>query len=194
MKKLKTTNPFFGLILIAYIFLASCKKKNFRDSLELDCSQEVRFSNLKTTLEPKGNFKINIPTHWKKEFFISEKESRLYFADTTKQLNESYIIDIALHQNKKILDSEFLNKKLDSIKTTKHLKLINSKKIIFQEKPGYLFHTRRNNYGIDKNTFDIFLQNRDRSYYLIRIDMYGDSNQTTRLCEALALIEKGNFY
>lgn len=194
MKKQKTLSSLSILIIITFLCLASCKNKKLSNSVDFICRENTEFKNLKNTKEPNGNFEMMIPTNWKKEFFVSNRESRLYFADTTKELNQTYITDIGLYENKQVIDKNFLNKKLDSIKNEDHLDLITSNKITFQEKPGYIFHTTQNSKNIEKNTFEIYLQNRNRSYYLIKVDIYGNENQATRFCEALTLIEKGKFY
>lgn len=194
MKNNKTPKSLIISTIIGLIFFTSCKNEKLSNSLNFNCSEVPLLKNLKNVSEPNGNFQIKIPSNWKKEFFISDKESRLYFADTTKELNQAYIADIGLFQIKKKIDKKFLQEKLDEIKGKNHLELKSSKKILFKEKPGYIFHITQNLQNIEKNTFEIYLQNKNRSYYLIKVDVYGTENQTTRFCEALALLEKGNYY
>jgi hypothetical protein len=193
--KITKSHIFFNLLAIAiFLCVTSCKKENLSNSLSFICSGGLELNNFKNIKEPNGNFEIKIPANWKKEFFISERESRLYFADTTKELNQSYITDIGLYQNKKVINGLFFKEKLDSIKNESHLELTSSTKISFQEKPGYILHTTQNYKNTEKNTFEIYLQNKNRSYYLIKVDIYGKENQATRFCNALSLIEKGKFY
>ncbi len=96
--------------------------------------------------------------------------------------------------NSENINKKILQEKLVEIKNENSLELKNSKKILFQEKPGYIFHTTQNHQSIEKNTFEIYLQNKNRSYYLIKVDVYGAENKTTRFCEALALLERGSYY
>ena len=194
MKILKQHTIFNILAIAILLSSTNCKDKKLSDSSIFTCIEKTKLSNLKRTKEPNGNFEIKIPENWKKEFFISERESRLYFADTTQELNHSYITDIGLYQNKNVIDAVFFKNKLERIKNDTLLELTSSGKIIFQEKPGYIFYTTQKKQNTEKNTFEIYLQNRNRSYYLIKVDVFGNENKESRFCEALALIEKGNFY
>jgi hypothetical protein len=194
MKILKQHTLYNMLAIAIVLSFTNCKDKKVSVSSIFNCIEETKLSNLKETKEPNGNFEIKIPENWKKEFFISERESRLYFADTTQELNHSYITDIGLYQNKKVIDSVFFKNKLERIKNDTLLELINSGNMTFQEKPCYIFYTTQNKQNLEKSTFEIYLQNRNRSYYLIKVDVYGNENKESRFCEALDLIEKGNFY
>ena len=178
---------------ILAIFIG-CSDNTLKNTTDFDCQSSIKIDNLKNCKEPNGNYEINLPKNWKKEFFVSENESRLYFADTTKELNQTYIADIGLYYKKTEIDENFLQEKITSIQQDNYLNLISSEKIKFQEKQGYFFHTSQVLENSEKTSLEIYLQNRNKSFFLIKIDVYGNENKTERFCEALTIIEGSNFY
>lgn len=194
---MKKQSPLYSSILlltITLMSLISCTNSNLKSSINLDCSSKYKFDNLKNCKEPNGNYAINLPNHYKREFYINESESRIYYADTTKELNQTFITDVGLYRSKKEIDKKFLNEMVTSIEQEENVELTSLSKIVFKEKNGYIFHITENNKSIEKNSIEVYLANRDRSYYFIKIDIYGNENQDERLCEALSIIEGSEFY
>lgn len=181
--------PIFFFYIALLIFI-SCTNNSLSNSLKLNCESNTQQEKTKNCIEPNGNYEVNLPKDWKREFFISENESRLYYADTTRELNKTYISDVGLYQKKTEINQTFLDGKILEITKEPNTHLISSKKILFQEKPGYIIRTSQ----VDKNRLEIYLQNKNNSFYLIKIDAYGHENQSERFCEALTIIEKSKFY
>ena len=76
------------LSLVTVASLIGCTNKNTKNPFDTECKSLTFYDNLKTCKEPNGNFEIKLPENWKREFFVSENESRFYFADTTKELSQ----------------------------------------------------------------------------------------------------------
>lgn len=184
----KQTLVFLSICLFVTL---SCSKQKLKNSINLNCEVTTLNQEIKRITEPNGDFEVQLPKNWKREFFISENESRLYFADTTKELNKTFIIDIGLYKKKKSIDDDFFQSKLKSLETEQP---ITSEKISFQEKNGYLFYFKSENLNLIKNSIEIYLQNRNKSFYKIIIDVYGNENIQERFCEALNMVEKSKLY
>ena len=182
------------LTFVTVASLISCTNKNTKNPFDTECKNLKTYDNLKICKEPNGNFEIELPENWKREFFVSENESRFYFADTTKELSQAFISDIGLYQKRKEIDEKFKRDKIISIKNTDELNLISLKKITFQGKEGYIFHTESSITNIEKNTLEIYLQNRNKTFYLIKIDLFGLDNLPDRICNSLSIIESSKFF
>tara|TARA_B100000809_G_scaffold264657_1_gene321076 strand:+ start:4723 stop:5136 length:414 start_codon:yes stop_codon:yes gene_type:complete len=131
---------------------------------------------------------MKIPLSWKKEMFVNQNETRLYFADTTRQLNETFIIDIGLNFSKTKIDSTFIREIKKQIQENKNTKLIKESKITLKEKPGFVIQTKIEELSIEKNCIEIYLNNKNDSYYILKIDAYGKENIESRFCEAIQLL------
>lgn len=184
--------------ILYFIFISitftSCSKNKLSDQINLNCNSKSISQEFKNCKEPNGHFEINLPKHFKREFFVSEHESRLYFADTTKELTATAITDVGIYFNKKNIDVAFFNEKLKTLKQEHPNQKIQAQKINFQNKTGFYFSFNAENENFQKNRIEIFLENKNNSYYLISIDTYGEQNTEERFCEALDIIEKSYFY
>lgn len=181
------------LFLIFSVSLTSCSKDTISSNFNYNCNYNFEYPKLQTTKDTNGNFEIKIPFNWKKEFFMSDSETRLYFADTTRQLTEAFIIDIGLYNSPQKIEEEYLKEIKKEIRNSKNAK-VTDKTITFQEKPGYILEIQLTEMNINKNSIHIYLQNKNNSYYFIKIDAYGTELINKRLCEALQILDKIEFY
>lgn len=181
---------FLSLFIFFSTLLMSCSSENIQNSLEIDCDTDYEFSELTTTKDTRGNFEMKIPKTWKKEMFVNQDETRLYFADTTRQLNETFIIDIGLYFSKTIIDDAFIKNVTKEIKQNN---LVQKNAITYKEKSGYAIQFFSKELNLAKNSIEIYLNNKNDSYYLLKIDAYGDQNIENRFCEALQLLNKIDF-
>ena len=80
------------LLLIVIVLTTSCKKTVL--DKEFSCNSTTVNGVLERNEDVKKTFSIQIPMHWKTNLFFDELQSSIYFADTTKQLTETVILDI----------------------------------------------------------------------------------------------------
>lgn len=190
----KNFHSFYLLLFLVFSFsLTSCKDKSIGSQLNIDCNNTYEFTQLKSTKDTKGNFEMKIPVSWKKEMFVNQNETRLYFADTTRQLNETFIIDIGLYFSNTKIDSNFIRETKKQIQQNSNLTLVKERNIIFKEKPGFAIQTNNKELGFEKSSIDIYLKNKNDSYYILKIDTYGNENIEERFCEALQILNYIDF-
>ncbi len=179
---------YVSFLFVFSLSLTSCAEKNINNLLDIHCDNNYEFRELKSTTDTRGNFEMKIPLSWKKEMFVNQNETRLYFADTTRQLNETFIIDIGLNFSKTKIDSTFIREIKKQIQENKNTKLIKESKITLKEKPGFVIQTKIEELSIEKNCIEIYLNNKNDSYYILKIDAYGKENIESRFCEAIQLL------
>lgn len=187
---IKTFSSFYVFLFIFFgTLMTSCSDKKISTLLQFNCEKNYEFSELQSTKDTRGNFEMKIPKSWKKELFVSQDVTRLYFADTTQQLNETYIIDIGLFFSATTIDSDFIKKTHNNIQQDKTLSLIEESGITFHKKSGFAIRTKNNELNFENNCIEIYLNNKNNSYYIIKIDAYGNENIDERFCEALQLLD-----
>lgn len=177
------------LAVVFILFFASCSDSSISKKLKIDCSDNYDFNQLKTTKDTRGNFEMKIPSNWKKEMFVNENETRLYFADTTRELNKTFIIDIGLYFSKVKIDTDFMNSKKIQIEEGQNIELEKLSKINYKDTDGYVVQTKSSELNLNKTGIEIYLNNKNDSYYILKIDAYGMENIESRICEALNLLE-----
>ena len=178
-----------AVALTTCVLLVNCSEPNIQSVLNLNCSEQA-FENLNTSKEPRGYFEVPIPNHFKKEFFVNEFESRLYFADTTKQLSDAYIMDFGFYSATPTeLNQPFIEKKILEYKNNTDVRLEVSEKIVFQGKTGHVLFSKKNDDFLPINSIEIYIPNTSNTYYYIKSDFYGNDNLESRICQALSLLE-----
>ena len=92
------------LILVSVLFF-SCGQSKL--SKELGC-EKTSFSNLETVEDVHKNFSVKLPDNWKTNLYFDNSQSSIYSADTTKQLIETYLVDITMISSKIDFDNPFI--------------------------------------------------------------------------------------
>ncbi len=180
----------YAIAFVAFaLFLTSCGKDTIAKSLGYICDNKNELKNLKTLTDVRNNFKIDIPENWKREFFVDNYESRLYCADTTKELNSTYTFDLGHYSGKLTIDEAFIKKAKGIATKNKSAEILNSKIITLNGKPGYCIVTKSTNASFAYQTLQAYFKNKNDSYYFFKLDVYGSENMDTRFCEALNLLE-----
>jgi len=178
-----------ALTCVCILIISSCTNNTIASTLGYSCVSEKGFTNLKSLTDVKNNFEIKIPEHWKKEFFVDNSESRLYCADTTKELNSTYIFDLGHYSGKLKIDTAFIKKAKKAISKNGSELILKSKKITFQNKPGYCFVSKSTSEKFEYQTLHAYISNKNNTYYLLKIDVYGTTHIEERFCEALSLFK-----
>lgn len=181
----------FCAILLG-ILASSCSKQDLQSKMSFQCASSKPLEKLKKLTDVKNTFSIKIPKNWKKELYVSSKESRIYFADTTKELEDAYIFDIGYLQEPQTIDSNFTsNFQKELIK--KNQILDQSGKFFHAEKEGYFFLSSSKNFGMSAKNLHVYISG-NTFCYRIKIDVYGDQNIESRFCEALQFFDRISFH
>ncbi|MFY0630957.1 MAG: hypothetical protein JXR05_11285 [Flavobacteriaceae bacterium] len=172
------------------VLLASCTYKS-QVSKDLECAPEA-YSNLEKIEDVKKLFTVQFPDNWKTNLYYDNKQSSIYTADTTKQLTETFLVDITHVSNKLTFDSEFIQKFKEGLFTQKLVENT-SYETNFLEKETYysMAMGKKNNYSYQ--ILNLFIKINNNNYIHAKAEVYGDSLVNQRLCNALSLIEKTTY-
>ncbi len=197
---MKKKRALFPLILSLPIFmflillLVACQNNSLTKKLEFSCNSNTKLQGLDRQLDTRKSFEISVPSFWKKEFFIDATTSRFYCADTLKELQTTYFLDIA-HYNEKLPKLQLLQNKVKSAVFGKpEGKIVQEKEFLFKEKDTYYLYSTHTKNQIQTHTVELYMANKNNSFYRVTVDVYGNSKVEERICEALNLIENCSFY
>jgi hypothetical protein len=180
----------FLLLTLASILVSSCGKTSDL-SKDFDCSNGVH-DNIEIVSDFQNNFSLPIPKNWKVNLYYDNAQSSIYFADTTKQLTETTIIDITFIKQKTSFNGTFL-KNVQTNYTSNNLVEETKKTFLLKELPSYYTIAK----GV-KNKFpyaicNVFINTNTDKFVHAKLEVYGDSLVNERLCRGINLIEKINF-
>lgn len=176
-----------GLVL----FVQSCKKNDLRN--DLNCNTTTNFADTKEIRGFLKHFKLNVPRNWKSELYYDEMQSRFYGADTSKQLTETYIIDVTWHQGEIELNDDFRQLIENDVKQNDHLKPIKGGFGYFKDIPCYYNLANGIHAGFTYHYLQIYLKTDVDEYYNLTTKVYGDEFVEERICESLSLFENITF-
>ena len=156
---------------------------------EFKCENSSNFSELKEYKDFLKNFKIKIPNHWKTNLYYDEYSSEVFSADTTKQLTETYILDISWKQGELKLDNSFSNSLTDSLKVKQQLIVVKDGFGKFKNKPSYFSLSQGQHSGYPYQYLQVFIKTNIDEYITLTSKIYGDSNIDERLCHSVELFD-----
>jgi len=174
------------LLAVATIFF-SCNTNSVREAI--DCNTTTNFADTKEISGFLKHFKLKIPKNWKSELYYDETQSRFYSGDTTKQLTDTYIIDVTWHQGEIKLDSDFEQIIENDLKMNEKLKPIKGGFGTFRNIPCYYNLAQGTNSGFTYHYLQIYLKTNVDEYYNLTTKVYGDEFIDERICESLSLFE-----
>ena len=191
--KRSTLNITPGIItaLLSVIVLISCQNSKFER--EFGCDTPMGFSNTKTYKDVLGHFEIDIPKSWKTSLYYDEYQSKLYTADTTRNLSESYIIDITWHQGELVIDEKF--EELVSEQAAREFSLIpvKSGEGDFLDYPAYYHISTGKKNDLNWHYLQVYLKYDTDEYYTLTSKIYGSELVTERICASFALFKELEF-
>ena len=126
------------VLSVFVVTMIGCTKNNVRE--DMNCNTTTNFADTKEISGFLKHFKLDVPKHWKSELYYDEIQSRFYSADTTKQLTETYIIDVTWHQGEIELNSDFEQVIDNDIKINEGLKPFKSGFGTFRNIQCYYFY------------------------------------------------------
>jgi len=177
---------FIPLIVFSFMMI-SCKNNDLLDTF--DCNTSSHFTDSKKYHDVLKKFKVSIPKHWKTELYFDEYQSEIYSADTTKQLSESYIIDLAWHQGELVFDEDFEQKILENLTQIEHLETVVSGYSTFVKHKIYYNLSVGKNTDITYHYLQIYMQYREDTYYIFNSKIYGNEFVNERVCASISLFQ-----
>ncbi len=175
-------------ILIGFVsILSSCKNNDVRSAL--NCTTSTNFADTKEISGFLKHFKLKVPKNWKSELYYDETQSRFYTADTSKQLTDTYIIDVTWHQGEIELNDNFEQIIENEVKQNEHLVPIKRGFGYFIDLPCYYNLAKGESSGFTYHYLQIYLKTNVDEYYNLTTKVYGDEFVEERLCESLSLFE-----
>ncbi len=179
------------IIFILFSTLISCQKEDLTDAF--DCKGTTNFSKTKEYTDVLKHFKINIPKSWNTELYYDEFQSELYSADTTKQLTETYIVDITWHQGELVFNDDFEQKVLQVLKNKEQLKVVKSGYGKFKKLSSYYNLSQGKNSNLDYHFLQIFIKYKADEYYTLTTKIYGNEFIEERICTSISLFNSITF-
>ena len=140
----------------------------------------------------KKNFRLNLPTSWKKDLYYDNFQSELFVADTTKQLTDTFILGTSFNSGKLNFDETYY-KKNDSILIESNLQKLNFGNILFQSKPAFWYVAEGSKNNFKYHTFNLVLKLSENTYFNAYSEIYGEENIEDRICKSIAIIETVEF-
>jgi len=197
MKKKRALFPLIlslPILTFLMLLLVACQDNSLNSKLDFSCNSDSKLQGTDKQLDTRKSFEVSVPSFWKKEFFIDTTTSRFYCADTLKELQNTYLLDIA-HYNDKLPKLQLLQNKVKSAVFGKpEGKIVQEKEFVFKEKDTYYLYSTHTENQIQTHTIELYMANKNNSFYRVTLDVYGNSKVEERICEALNLIENCSFY
>ena len=174
-------------LLLLLVTIASCNSGS-QISKDLDCNPET-YKNLELVEDVDKKFKVKLPDHWKTNLYFDKNQTSIFSADTTKQLTNTYTIDITYIYNELKLDDTFIQKFKTSL-TQNQLVEATSYELKFQGKESYYSRALGKRGRFSYQVCNLFIKVNSGNYIHAKAEVYGDSLVNERICNALSLIEK----
>lgn len=182
----------FILATMTVLLLTSaCQTSKFER--EFECTTPTSYTQTKTYTDVLNHFKIEVPTQWKSELYYDEYQSALYTADTTKQLRETFILDIAWHQGELVLNKDFEVRVAQN--ATRNLKLIPVKSGFgeYLGHPAYYHISTGKSEDLSWHYLEVYVQHKVDEYYTFTSKIYGSEFVSERICDSFSVFNEISF-
>ena len=176
------------LIILLTVSLFSCQNNDLKTAF--NCESTTSFSDTKEIRDIMKKFKIKFPSHWKTQLYYDEFQSEIYSADTTKSLNETYILDISWHQGELNLNQAFDQNVKDTLAIKEKLSPIKSNFIQFKEKPSYWNLSKGKDGKHTYHFLQVYVKTEVDEYFTFTTKVFGENNVDERLCESIQISDK----
>ncbi len=186
-------NKFFKLniAVISACFLMIACQETSELSKDFGCVGDL--NNIEEVADFENKFSMPIPKNWKVNLYYDNAQSSIYFADTTKQLTETTIVDVTFIKTRTTFDEDFL-KKVEINYTTTGLKEEKNKSFILGGYPSYYTIAKGVRNSFPYSICNVFVNTKgDGKFIHAKLEVYGDSLVEQRLCKGINLVEKIRF-
>lgn len=175
------------IIIMLAIGFISCQSNSLKK--EFDCETNAELSELKEYRDFLKNFRISLPKNWKTTLYYDEYSSEIFSADTTKQLTDSYVLEMSWKQGELDLDDKFAKSINDTLQLKEQLKMTKSGFGTFKEKPMYFNLSEGTRSGINYKYLQVYLKTNIDEYITLTTKIFGDQLVNERLCESVELFD-----
>jgi len=176
------------IFLLLTVSILSCSKSEIES--ELDCGSAPKFGETKETRDILKKFKLIVPKNWSTQLYYDDFKSQIYAADTSKQLTETYILDVAWHQGELTVNDALANSVKDTLNIKEKMTTVKSGFGKFKKKPSYWNLSQGKESGRLYTFLQLYLKTEPDEYFLLTTKLYGDKNVDARICESIALFDK----
>ncbi|RCS26927.1 hypothetical protein DUT90_07365 [Polaribacter sp. WD7] len=173
-------------LLSSILLFLSCVKQS-ELSKEFNCKPSI-INDLETIYDVRNVFSITLPNTWKTNLYEDVYQSSIFSADTTKQLTETYLIDVSYIKNN-IQFNDLFKLKIEQENLSKKLVQIKSKELKLIDKPSYLSLYKGKKSNVMYQKMLVYIKLNNTNFILAKAEVYGDSLVEERLCKALQIIE-----
>ncbi len=170
------------------ISILSCQKSDIEK--ELGCDSTPKMSETKETRDIKKKFKLVVPKTWETQLYYDDFKSQIYAADTTKQLTDTYILDVAWHQGELTINDALAKTVEDSLNIKERMTTVKSGFGKFKKRPSFWNLSQGKRSGRLYTFIQLYLKTESDEYFLMTTKLYGDVDVDARLCESLAMFNK----
>lgn len=181
---------YISCIFCVVLLYNACKQSS---ALTSDFECDVTLNNLESVSDFQNNFSIPIPGNWKVNLYYDNAQSSIYFADTTKQLTETTIVDVTFIKKKTAFDADFL-KTITNNYVTYSLTEETNKELTLNDYPSYYSVAKGSRNNFPYAICNVFVNTAgDGKFIHAKIEIYGDSLVNERFCSGISLLEKIRF-
>lgn len=174
-------------LLFYFLICLSCAKQT-QLGKEFQC-ESSDFNSLEVVKDVRNTFSITVPKTWNTNLYEDALQSSIFSADTTKQLTETFLIDVSYIKNN-IQFNDVFKLKIEQENLTNNLIQKKSKEIKIIEKPAYMVVSKGKKSSFLYKKLQAFIKIDQNHFILAKVEIYGDSLAENRLCSAISLIEK----
>lgn len=178
-------------LICVIVVCTSCQNSKFEK--EFECDTPAHYTQKKTYKDVLSHFEIEVPKSWKSELYYDEYQSAIYTADTTKELSDSFILDITWHQGELVLDKDFEVRVAQ--KASRSLRLIPVKSGFgeYLGHPAY-YHIATGKQGdLNWHFLEIYVQHKVDEYYTFTSKIYGNEFVNERICASFSVFNETSF-
>lgn len=176
---------------IVYLFIfatvMSCQKNDIKSVF--NCKTATSFSDTKEIRDIMKKFKIKFPKSWKTQLYYDEFQSEIYSADTTKNLTDTFILDISWHQGELNLNKIFDQRVKDTLALKEKLRPVKSEFVKFKGRPSYFNLATGMNGRHSYHFLQVYVKTDVDEYFTFTTKVFGDNNVDERFCEAIQLTD-----
>ena len=182
---------YLTILILSLLVFSSCQNNDLGEQFE--CNTPTHFTNTKKYKDVLSKFNIEIPKYWKTQLYYDEFQSDLYSADTTKQLSETYLIDITWHQGELNFDEEFKSKISKGLKNKGLLKVVRSGFVKFKKHDSYYNLSTGKSADLTYHFLQVYLKYKPDEYYTFTSKIYGDKYVNERICSSISIFNNIKF-
>ncbi len=154
-------------VLCFLIGIYSCGSKS-ELSEDMQCKPEP-YANLELVENLDKRFIVEIPKHWKTNLYFDKNQTSIFFADTTKQLTNSYIFDVTYIYEELQINQKFLERFKHNLMKNKLVEST-SYELTFNNQEAYYSRALGKRGAFDYEILNLFIKANSDSYLHVKTE------------------------